>query len=58
MILLVAINGILIASPFKIPFIEYRKNILPVLCYWPLLLSMLLAATIFDLLHLISGCSI
>ncbi|MBA3643002.1 MAG: hypothetical protein M3411_04275 [Chloroflexota bacterium] len=46
MILLVAINGILIASPFKIPFIEYRKNILPVLCYWPLLLSMLLAATI------------
>lgn len=46
MILLVALNAILIASSFQVPFVEYRNNILPVLCYWPFLLALLLAVTV------------
>jgi len=46
MILLVAVNAILLASPFQIAFIEFRKNILPVLCYWPFLFGLILAVTV------------
>jgi hypothetical protein len=45
-ILLVALNAILLASPLNLPPIEYRKNLLPVVAYWPLLLGVLLVATL------------
>lgn len=45
-ILLVALNAILLASPLDLWPIEYRKNLLPVIAYWPLLLGLLLTATL------------
>jgi hypothetical protein len=45
-ILLVAVNAILLASPIRVPLLEYKKNLLPVLAYWPFLLGMLLVVTI------------
>ena len=46
-ILLVSLNAILLASPWHLKLVEYKDNILPVLLYWPLLLSLLLVVTLF-----------
>ena len=43
---LVALNAIVLASPWEIRFVEYRHNQLPKLLYWPLLLGLLLAITL------------
>jgi hypothetical protein len=45
-VVLVALNAILLASPIKVPPIEYKKNILPTLAYWPALLGALLVVTV------------
>ena len=45
-ILLVALNAILLASPLHVKLVEYKKNVLPVLAYWPFLLGVLLLVTI------------
>ena len=43
---LVALNAIVLASPWEVRFVEYRHNLLPKLLYWPLLLGLLLAITL------------
>jgi len=43
---LVALNAIVLASPWEVRFVEYRHNLIPKLLYWPLLLSLLLAITL------------
>jgi hypothetical protein len=43
---LVALNAILLVSPLRIGFLEYRDNLLPVLVYWPALLGLLLTVTL------------
>lgn len=43
---LVALNAIVLASPWQVRFVEYRHNLLPKLLYWPLLLGLLLATTL------------
>jgi hypothetical protein len=45
-ILLVAVNALLLDSPLRLAFIDYRDNLLPDLLYWPVLLGALLALTI------------
>jgi len=45
MIVFVALNAIAVASPLKVPLLEYRDNRFPELVYWPLLLGALLAIT-------------
>jgi hypothetical protein len=45
-IVFVVMNAILLASPLKVRFIEYRHNLLPVLAYWPVMLGLLLASTL------------
>lgn len=44
-ILLVSVNSILFYLPIHIPFIEYRKNLIPKLLYWPIVSGILLAIT-------------
>ena len=43
----VAVNAIIIASPFTMGLIHYRDNFLVRLTYWPILLSVLLLVTLF-----------
>jgi len=43
---LVALNAIVLASPWQIRFVEWNHNLLPKLLYWPLLLGLLLAITL------------
>ncbi len=43
---LVALNAIVLASPWDIRFVEQWHNLLPKLLYWPLLLGLLLAVTL------------
>ena len=45
-ILLASINAILLASPLKLKWLEYRNNMLADLLYWPLLFGLLFGATI------------
>ena len=45
-ILLVALNAILLALPLNVKLVEYKKNILPVVAYWPFLLGVLLVTTL------------
>ncbi|MFM9105489.1 MAG: hypothetical protein ACKOWF_02185 [Chloroflexota bacterium] len=45
MLLLTALNAILVAAPFDVPFLEYRNNLLPELLYWPILLTSLFTVT-------------
>lgn len=45
-IVVVVLNAILLASPWKPKFIGHRNNLLPVLAYWPVLLGLLLAVTL------------
>jgi hypothetical protein len=42
---LVALNAIVLASPWNVKFVEYRHNLIPKLLYWPLLLGLLLVFT-------------
>ena len=43
---LVAVNAIVLASPWEIRFITYRHNLIPKLLYWPTLLGLLLVITL------------
>ncbi len=43
---LVALNAIVLASPWQLRFVEWNHNLLPKLLYWPLLLGLLLAITL------------
>ena len=45
-IIVVVLNAILLASPIKVRLIAFRHNLVHVLSYWPLLLSVLLAVTL------------
>lgn len=45
-IVVVVINAILVASPRKVRLVHYRNNLLPVLAYWPVVLGLLLTATV------------
>jgi hypothetical protein len=45
-IIVVVLNAILLASPVKVRLIAFRHNLVPVLAYWPVLLSLLLAVTL------------
>lgn len=45
-ILLVAANALLLDSPLRVPFVDYRDNLLPDLLYWPVLLGTLLVITL------------
>lgn len=45
-IVLVAANAIVLASPLHVPAIEYKKNALPTLAFWPGLLGALLVITV------------
>jgi hypothetical protein len=47
-ILLIVLNAIVIAAPLnrRLPFLEYRNNLLPTLLYWPAMLGALLAVTL------------
>ena len=45
-IIFVVLNAILLASPVKVRLLAYRHNLVPVLAYWPVLLGLLLAATL------------
>ena len=45
MIVFVALNAIVVASPLHVPLLEYRDNRFPELIYWPLLLGTLFAIT-------------
>ena len=45
MIVLVALNAIVVASPLDVPLLEYRDNRFPELVYWPLLFGLLFAVT-------------
>lgn len=45
MIVLVALNAIVVASPINVAFLEYRDNRLPELVYWPILLGVLFIIT-------------
>ena len=45
-VVLVALNAILLAAPIDVGPIEYKKNLLPTLAYWPALLAALLVATV------------
>jgi hypothetical protein len=45
-IVVVVINAILVASPRKFRLVHYRNNLLPVLAYWPVVLGLLLTATL------------
>ena len=47
LLVLVAVNAVLLASPINIPAVEYRHNLLPKLLYWPTLLGLLLVITFF-----------
>jgi hypothetical protein len=46
-IVVVVLNAILLASPRPVKLIHYRHNLIPVLAYWPTVLGLLLAATLF-----------
>ncbi len=46
-ILLVTINGLLYELGVQIPFITYKNNLLPRLCYWPFVLSIYFAITVY-----------
>jgi hypothetical protein len=46
-IVVVVLNAILLASPWKPKFIAHRNNLLPVLAYWPVLLGLLLVLTLW-----------
>lgn len=48
-IVLVALNALLLASPLAVRFVRYRDNLLPNLLFWPALLGLLLAFTVFAL---------
>jgi len=45
-IMVVVLNAILVASPVNVKLVKRRNNLLPELAYWPVLLSLLLAATL------------
>jgi hypothetical protein len=45
MIVFVALNAIVVASPLKVPLLEYRDNRFPELVYWPLLFGALFVVT-------------
>jgi hypothetical protein len=47
MIVFVALNAIVVASPLKVPLLEYRDNRFPELVYWPLLFGALFVVTYF-----------
>ncbi|MGH2614815.1 MAG: hypothetical protein ACRDJC_06220 [Thermomicrobiales bacterium] len=46
-IVVVVLNAILLAAPWKPKFVAHRNNLLPVLAYWPVLLGFLLAVTLW-----------
>jgi hypothetical protein len=46
LLILVGLNAVLLSSPYDIPFIEHRHNMLPKLIFWPVLLGLFLAVTI------------
>ena len=45
-IVLVALNAILLASPFDLWLVRYRHNLLPVLLYWPALIGLVWLVTL------------
>ncbi len=45
-IVVVVVNAIVLASPFKLKVVHRRSNLVPVLAYWPTLLGLLLIATL------------
>jgi hypothetical protein len=46
-IIVVVLNAILLASPLDVRLVRYRNNLLPVLAYWPAVLGILLAVTLY-----------
>lgn len=45
-ILLVAANALILDSPIRVRFVDYRNNLLPDLLFWPVMLGTLLLVTI------------
>lgn len=45
-IVVVVVNAIVLASPFKLKVVHHRSNLVPVLAYWPTLLGLILIATL------------
>ncbi|HLL51469.1 MAG TPA: hypothetical protein VK356_12440 [Thermomicrobiales bacterium] len=46
-IIVVVLNAILLASPVRVKIISHRNNLIPTLLYWPVLLGLLLAITLW-----------
>ena len=45
-IVVVVLNAILLASPYKVKIVHHRSNLVPVLAYWPVVLGLLFGVTL------------